>query len=145
MFNPDAVKLLDSLPLSEQLRIAVVDLRRAIRNPLMELDMLEWVRSNGKCSVCLAGAVMYYRGGIGKNFKGRFDAYAIIPQFAMNINAMRGGGLPGHLLIGLSVARKIELRLEFSDIVQETYDNGILRAQLKTYLKAATYLESKGL
>lgn len=87
--------MLNELPLSEQLRVAVADARRALRDPRMKLDMHEWLTwsNTGKCRVCLAGAVLYYR----RNQREELGSgtYACdLPEFALNINNMRTGQLP---------------------------------------------------
>jgi hypothetical protein len=144
--------ILNNLPLSELLRVAVADMRRAIRNPNVQLNMNHWVQPErivvqGQrrqiCVVCMAGAVLYCKLEERKHRQ-------TLPAFADRINAMRIGQLPEHQY-PRAMRKKItgSIRYEFYEIIRVKgswrYDLDKGRAPLKTYLKAATYLESHGL
>jgi hypothetical protein len=140
---------LNHAPLSTLLRVAVADFRLVLRAPRRFTPNMQYYvipdghRGHGVCSVCLAGACLYIRLGTRNSFAEG------LPEFAGKINDMRLGRLP------LDRSIPNEVREDFLRIVQETYndelDNGGAifstsgRAQLKTYLKAANYLEAKGL
>lgn len=124
------------------LRIAVADFRRALRLPNVVPWMRAYVRQwrDGTCGVCLAGACLYLRLDM-RAVPGEMIGFDEIPDFAGKIDMMRKGHVPG------PSPAKDAVRRRFMHIVQETYrtdrDGG--RALLSTYLKAAKYLESKGL
>lgn len=42
------------------LELAMTDLAKAERSKKFDVDMSEWMSTNGKCSVCLAGSVMAF-------------------------------------------------------------------------------------
>lgn len=147
----EVTRMLNKLPLSELLRVAVADARRAIRNPNVLLNMMDWVVSEQRtvrgekrtiCSVCMAGAVLYCKLEE-RDYSAGFD----VPKFARDIDIMRCGQLPERAPRGRRINE--EIRDKFYEMVRgwrssfnNNRDGG--RALLKDYLKAATYLESQG-
>lgn len=149
MVAKDKQELLEKLnnaKLSTLLRVAVADFRIVLREPTLFVpNMGYYVASyrpiSERCVVCLAGASMYIRLGIRNSYKEG------VPLFASKINYMRVGDL-AHAADIPSVVRQV-----FRQIVLSTYSNDLDndgrflnagRARLKTYLKAATYLEKEG-
>lgn len=142
-------RILNNLPLSELLRVAIADTRRAMRDPNVRLNMNYWVapeldihgNETQVCKVCVAGAVLYCK------LEQREEKHTI-PTFADRLNTMRLGALPSQRLPRLWL-KKITpvVRAEFMHIVLESLDyardGG--RALLKDYMRAATYLERQGL
>ena len=59
LFLAKKVKELPDLP-SAMIRVALADLRKAERSVRYRITMGAWHEPNGKCAVCLAGAVMAF-------------------------------------------------------------------------------------
>jgi hypothetical protein len=144
--------ILNNLPLSELLRVAVADMRQAIRNPDVRLNMNHWVQpeivvEQGQihrvCSVCMAGSVLYCKLEERKHRR-------TLPAFADRLNGMRIGHLPERKAPRVLLKQITGVvRSNFYEIIRVKggfrYDLNKGRAPLKTYLEAATYLESQGL
>ena len=112
------IKELADLPenLSDLLELSVQDAVRCDMSPKYTLDMGSWVRPNGACKVCMAGAVMVQTGAWTggevrdphENFESRSDTSDSQRYYA--INCMREG---------LFSAAASRLDLEMSDEVQD--------------------------
>ncbi len=131
------------------LLIAVEDMRALRKKKGVVFDMNDWVytyeNDKGKkvCAVCMAGATLNNRFGA-KNFddvcalNGKYGE----PRFAEVVNSMRIGTLPDEVYYrddGDEIAKT------FCKRVMSTFKRGRERAELRTYERAAKYLESKGL
>lgn len=63
--------------LSELLEIAIDDLKKCERSDDYEINMAVWYKTNGKCSVCMAGSVLAQTMGLGpsrKDFEAEFHS-----------------------------------------------------------------------
>lgn len=134
----------------ELLRRAVKDARAAEKMPGVRLNMGVWAeRRNGRCEVCMAGAVML---GLSKadalasqspyDFEERRGEDGLYEKLDI-IDDMRAGdfyqvmqGINGEALIAIG---------EAAELVSDGYDRDTGRAPWRTYLKAAAILEKAGL
>lgn len=134
--------------LSALLRLAVKDVQLCEKDPRIILDMDTWhdpLLDEGKCVVCMAGAVMHntLEADIDKELSPKF--FPDNDQALKAINQLRIGILSkaGEFL-GIYI--KDEQDITFSEIVDYDEDNEYnWHAPWETYLKAAEYLESQGL
>lgn len=138
------------LKLSELLRLAVRD-AQAAEAAGHELNMGTWLETddNGRCLVCMAGAVMLQTLGLSKPLPGGYD----LPHRHGEENALLAidNMRTGDFVIAYD-GRQCDMTDEQDEaldlaqgLVLEDYDDVKDRASWETYLKAADVLEAGGL
>lgn len=73
--------------LSSLLAIGLRDLRKQERAKDSVVNMAEWYRCNGKCTACLAGSVLRFSMGFGRQ-KGYFDGSEFSKQISRQMEAL---------------------------------------------------------
>lgn len=142
---------------SQLLRLAVKDAQACERSRLYKLSMGTWHTPNGKCAVCMAGAIMAKTLGVPRTRFSQPGLFEAEVERALHVvNRMRGGGFgPTSSYAGCACGECCDVsatpkealaaRRAARDLVAEAFDDRLGRAPWSVYLKAARILSKAGL
>lgn len=127
---------------SELILLALSDLKKVERSKDYIVDMSDWHQPNGKCSVCLAGAVMAFSLGVSKKREISLsynDFSTVNVEKLRALNSFRIGEIGGGLNC-LGIDDYTGDRFQY--VASYIRDSVEFKSDMK---KMAKYLKSKGL